>query len=351
MREHIDQMKALLYTKPYTLGIAEVLKPKIAEAELLIKIKACGICGSDVHGYTGKTGRRIPPLIMGHEASGVVEKIGSKAKGKFYTGQRVTFDSTIFCNDCVFCRSGMINHCINRQVFGVASGNHKRDGAFAEYIAAPWWIIYPIPDTLSFENAAMLEPAAVAVHALNRTPVRINDTVVVIGAGTIGLFTIQAVKLKGAGRVVAIDTNTARLKIAGEWGADLALDPKNDDIGSVIKDLTDGLGADVVLDAVGLPATVNQAIEIVRNNGQLTLIGNITSRIELTLQAVVAREINIQGTYASAGEHRDCIDLFTSGKINPAPILSQVLPLLEGPKAFEKLLEPKSGLLKVVLIP
>jgi len=236
-------------------------------------------------------------------------------------------------------------------VFGVASGNYKRDGAFAEYVAAPWWIIYPIPDALRFEHAAMLEPAAVAVHALNRTPTRINDTVVVIGAGTIGLFTIQALKLKGAGRAVAIDIDTARLKIARQWGADLALNPKNDDIRWVIKDLTNGVGADVVLDAVGLPVTVDQAIEVVRNNGQVTLIGNITFRMELTLQAIVTREINIQGTYASAGEHRDCIDLFTSGKINPAPILSRVLPLSEGPKVFKELLEAKSGLLKIVLMP
>jgi len=344
-------MKALLYTEPYKLSITDVPLPQIDKNEVLIRIKACGICGSDVHGYTGKTGRRIPPLVMGHEASGIIEEIGSKAKGKFHAGQRVTFDSTIFCNDCVFCRSGMINHCMNRQVFGVASGNYKRDGAFAEYVAAPWWIIYPIPDALCFEHAAMLEAAAVGVHALNRTSVRINDTAVVIGAGTIGLFTIQAVKLKGAGRVVTIDIDTARLKIARELGADLALNPKNDDVGSVIKDLTDGLGADVVLDAVGLPATVDQAIEIVRNNGQVTLIGNVTPRVEVAFQTIVTREINIRGTYASAGEHRDCIDLFTSGKIKAAPILSRVLPLSEGPKAFKELLEANSGLLKVVLIP
>jgi len=344
-------MKALLYTEPYKLSITDVPVPQIDKNEVLIRIKACGICGSDVHGYTGKTGRRIPPLVMGHEASGIIEEIGSKAKDKFHTGQRVTFDATVFCNDCVFCRSGMINHCMNRQVFGVASGGYKRDGAFAEYVAAPWWIIYPIPDALCFEHAAMLEPAAVGVHALNRTPVRINDTVVVIGAGTIGLFTIQAVKLKGAGRVVTIDIDTARLKIARELGADLTLNPKNDDVRWVIKDLTDGLGADVVLDAVGLPATVDQAIEIVRNNGQVTLIGNVTPRIEVPLQAIVTREINIRGTCASAGEHRDCIDLFASGKINPAPILSRVLPLSEGPKTFKELLEAKSGLLKVVLIP
>lgn len=344
-------MKVLLYTKPYTLGITEMPKPKIRDDELLIKIKACGICGSDVHGYTGKTGRRIPPLVMGHEASGVIEEIGSKAKGKFYTGQRVTFDSTAFCNDCIFCRSGMINHCLNHQVFGVASGNYKRDGAFADYVAVPWWIIYPLPDTLCFEHAAMLEPAAIGVHALNRTPMRINDTVVVIGAGTIGLFTIQAAKLKGAGCVVIIDIDTARLKIARELGADRTLNPKNDDVRSVIKDITDGFGADVVLDAVGLPATVDQAIEIVRNNGQVTFIGNVTPRVEVALQAIVTHEINIRGTCASAGEHRDCIDLFASGKINPAPILSRVLPLSGGAKVFKELLEAKSGLSKVVLVP
>jgi len=344
-------MKALLYTKPCKLSIVDVPVPQMGETEVLIRVKACGICGSDVHGYTGKTGRRIPPLIMGHEASGVIEKIGSAVKDKLKVGQRITFDSSIFCNNCSFCCTGMINHCINRRVFGVSTDSYKLHGAFAEYVAPPWWVVYPIPDELSFEYAAMLEPAAVGLHAINRTPIRLEDTVVIIGSGTIGLFTIACAKLKNPRCIIAIDLDSARLKIASQMGANLVLNPKNDNIPRTIKELTDSLGADTVLEAVGIPETINQAIDIVRNNGQVALIGNVTPRIELSLQKIVTREINIRGTCASAGEHRDCITLFASGKINPAPILSKILPLSEGPKVFKELLEGKSGLLKVILKP
>lgn len=344
-------MKALLYTEPYKLSIADMPLPQVDENEVLIRIKACGICGSDVHGYTGKTGRRIPPLIMGHEASGIIERVDSGVKGNLKIGQHVTFDSTVFCNSCSFCRSGMINHCLNRQVFGVSTENYRRHGAFAEYVTAPWWVVYPIPDELCFEHAAMLEPATVALHAINRTPICSEDTVVIIGSGVIGLFTIACAKLKNPRYIIAVDLDSARLKIASQMGANLVLNPRDDHIPETIKKLTDSLGANVVLEAVGIPETVNQAIDIVRNNGQVTLIGNITPRVELGLQKIVTREINIRGTCASAGEHRDCIDLFASRKINPAPILSKVLPLSEGAKAFKELLEGKSGLLKVILKP
>lgn len=344
-------MKALLHIEPYKLSIVDVPVPQIDETEVLIRVKACGICGSDVHGYTGITGRRIPPLIMGHEASGVIEKIGPAVKDRLKIGQRVTFDSTLFCNNCSFCRAGMINHCLNRRVFGVSTGSYRLPGAFAEYVAAPWWVVYPIPDELSFEYTAMLEPAAVGLHAINRTPIRPEDTVVIIGAGTIGLFTIACAKLKNPRRIIAIELNPVRSKIASRMGANLVLNPKKDNIPRTIKELTDSLGVNVVLEAIGIPETVDQAIDIVRNNGQVTLIGNVTPRIELSLQKIVTREINIRGTCASAGEHRDCINLFANGKINPASILSEILPLSEGPKAFEELLEGKSGLLKVILKP
>ena len=345
------KMKALLYTGPYRLSMTEVPIPQVGEDEVLIRVKACGICGSDVHGYTGKTGRRIPPLIMGHEAAGLIEKVGSLAKGRFEVGQRVTFDSTVFCNRCHFCRLGMINHCLKRQVFGVSTKSYRRHGAFAEYVAAPWWVVYPIPEELSFEYAAMLEPCAVALHAVNRTPIHPEDTVIVIGAGTIGLLVVACVKLKGARRVIAVDLDSSRLRIASQMGADLVLNPKEGDIPERVKELTDSLGADVVLEAVGIPETVKEALDIVRSDGQVTLIGNLTPRVEVGLQDIISREINIRGTYASAGEHRDCISLFTSGKINPAPILSKVLPLSEGPRVFKELLEGRPGLLKVILKP
>ena len=155
--------------------------------DVLIRVKACGICGSDVQGFTGKTGRRIPPLIMGHEAAGIIENVGKNVKG-FEKDDRVCFDSTVYCNKCQPCRKGFYNRCENRQVLGVSVPSFKRQGAFAEYVAVPWWIVSKIPDDLSFIHAAFLEPVSIAMHAVNRASISRSDNIVIIGAGTIGLI-------------------------------------------------------------------------------------------------------------------------------------------------------------------
>ena len=176
-------MKALLYTKPYCLEYSDFHDPMVGDDEVLISVKACGICGSDVHGFTGKTGRRIPPLIMGHEAAGIIEEVGKNVKD-FEKGDRVCFDSTVYCNKCRPCRKGLYNRCDKRQVLGVSTPEFKRHGAFAEYVAVPWWIVWKIPENMSFTQAALLEPASIGTHAGNRAPISTNDTVVVIGAST-----------------------------------------------------------------------------------------------------------------------------------------------------------------------
>jgi len=187
-------MKALIYTEPYKLEYSNFPEPAVGNDDVLIRVKACGICGSDVQGYTGKTGRRIPPLIMGHEAAGVVEKTGKNVRN-FTGGDRVCFDSTVYCNKCEPCRKGFYNHCEQRQVLGVSTKDYRRHGAFAEYVAVPWWIVSKIPDHLSFVHAALLEPVSIAMHSVNRASHSANDTVVIIGAGTIGLLIMQAAKL------------------------------------------------------------------------------------------------------------------------------------------------------------
>ena len=343
-------MKALIYTKPYSFEYSDFPDPSAGDDDVLIRVKACGICGSDVHGYTGKTGRRIPPLIMGHEAAGIVERLGKNVSG-FEKGERVCFDSTVYCNKCEACRLGSFNRCDKRQVLGVSVPAFKRHGAFAEYVAVPSWIVSKIPDELSFVNAALLEPASIGTHAANRAPISNKDTVVVIGAGTIGLFILQAARLRGAAKVIAVDINEFRLYLAKKLGADKLINPLKSDLSEAVLQETEGKGANITLEAVGYAKTFSDAVSITRMGGHVVAVGNLEKKAEFDLQQLVAREHTFTGSYASSGEFRDCIKLVASGKINVEPLISDVLPLQEGPDAFDRLLKAEENLVKIVLEP
>ena len=343
-------MNALLYTKPYTFEHCDVPDPVVGDDDVLVRIKACGICGSDVHGFTGKTGRRLPPLIMGHEAAGVVEKMGKNVEG-FANGDRVCFDSTVYCNKCEACVNGRYNHCDNRQVLGVSVPSFKRHGAFAEYVAVPWWIVSSIPEELSFVNAALLEPASIGTHAANRAPVTADDTVVVIGAGTIGLCILQGARLRGAAKTIVADIDGFRLDLARQLGSDVVVNPLESDLREAILTETEGKGADVALEAVGYAKTFADAVSLVKVGGYFVAVGNLEKNAEFDLQQLVAQELTFTGSYASSGEFRKCINLVASGRINVEPLISEVLPLGEGPGAFDRLLKAEENLLKIVLEP
>ena len=170
-----DDMKALVLEQYNQLEYKDVLEPTVSENEVLIQVKACGICGSDIHGMDGSTGRRIPPLIMGHEASGVIAEVGSQVRD-YKSGVRVTFDSTVYCGECRFCRSGQINLCESRRVLGVSCDEYRQHGAFADYVVVPQHILYRIPDGVSFEQAAMVEACSIAFHAVRRAKVDLGPT-------------------------------------------------------------------------------------------------------------------------------------------------------------------------------
>ena len=343
-------MKALLYTKPYCLEYSDFPDPAAGDDEVLINVKACGICGSDVHGFTGKTGRRIPPLIMGHEAAGIIEEVGKNVSG-FEKGDRVCFDSTVYCSKCQPCRMGLYNRCEKRQVLGVSTPEFKRHGAFAEYVAVPWWIVSKIPENMSFVQSALLEPVSIGTHAANRAPISTNDTVVVIGAGTIGLFILQAARLRGTARVIVADINEFRLVLAKKLGADKVINPLKSDLRETIFKETKNRGADVTFEAVGYAQTFRDGVSLTKTGGHLVAVGNLEKTAEFNLQELVARELTFTGSYASSGEFRDCIDLVASGKINVEPLISDVLPLKDGPGAFDRLLKAQENLLKIVLEP
>jgi L-iditol 2-dehydrogenase len=343
-------MKALVLEEYGKLVYKDVPDPELAGDGVLIRVKACGICGSDVHGVDGSTGRRVPPLIMGHEAAGVVETVGDKVKG-LDQGQRVTFDSTMYCGTCDYCSSGRVNLCECRRVIGVSCDEYSQNGALAEYVAVPGKTVYPIPDSMTFEQAACVEPLSVAVHAVNRAGVLTGKTAVVIGAGMIGLLAIQVIKSRGCAKVFAVDLDSDRLEIARTLGADECFNPETADILAEIMRCTGGLGADVVLEAVGLNSTVKTAVACLCKGGSLALVGNLCPQVELALQKVVAGELSLYGCCASSGDYPECLEMLAGGVVKVDRLISATAPLSEGAAWFERLYKGEKGLIKVCLLP
>jgi L-iditol 2-dehydrogenase len=341
-------MKSLLLKEYLHFELADLPRPDPGPDEVLIRVAACGICGSDVHGYDGTSGRRIPPIVMGHEAAGVIAAAGT-AVTKFKIGDRVTFDSTVYCGECQFCLRGEVNLCDNRQVIGVSCGDYRRAGAFAEYIAIPERILYPLPEAMTFPEAAMLEAVSVALHAVQVSGSLEEQTALVVGAGMIGLLTMQAARAAGCKRVMIADIDETRLNLARSLGIDEAICLSGTELIREVLQRTNGLGVDVVLEAVGRNETIATSIDCVRKGGTVTLIGNITPEVTLPLQKVVSRQIRLQGSAASAGEYPEAIDLVARGLIQVKPLITAVAPLEDGPRWFERLYAHEPNLMKVVL--
>jgi L-iditol 2-dehydrogenase len=344
------KLKALVLTQYNQLEYIEVPKPKISDDEVLIKVKACAICGSDVHGYDGKSGRRIPPIIMGHEASGIIEEVGKSVKN-YYIGERVTFDSTEYCGKCRYCVSGKMNLCDDRKVLGVSCHEYLRNGAMAEYITVSARILYRLPDDVTFEQAALVEPVSIALHAVRRSIIAINDTVVVFGAGTIGLLLIQLLKRMGCGMVIAVDIDNVKLEFALKNGATHIINSGESDLMAEIAGLTRNRGADAVFEAVGIQPTFKAALESVKKGGNVTLVGNLSNSVDFNLQSAVTRELTLHTTCACAGEYETSLDMIASGIVNVDDLIGAVAPLSEGDLWFKKLHSAEPGLFKVVLKP
>lgn len=330
-------VKALMLEQPSTFAIVDLPTPTPAADEVLIRVKACGICGSDIHGMDGGTGRRIPPIVMGHEASGEIVAAGDDASG-WAIGDRVTFDSTIYCGNCAFCQTGQINLCDNRQVLGVSCEEYRRQGAFAEFVSVPARVLHRLPENLTFEQAAMAEPVSVAVHAVNRANVQSGERAAVIGVGMIGLLVVQVLKARGV-NVVAVDIDPDKLKMAADFGADEC------------RSSTEGTELDVAFEAVGATPTIAMAIRSVRKGGRVVLIGNVSQSAEIPLQAVVTREISLLGTCASQGEYPESLQLIADGEVNVDALISERIDLYRAPKAFARLYAKEAGLMKVMVCP
>ena len=342
-------VKALVLEEYNRFAYKDVPDPAFGPGEVLVAVKACGICGSDVHGMDGSSGRRQPPIIMGHEAAGLIAEVGAGVEG-WKPGQRVTFDSTIYCGTCWHCRRGEINLCDNRRVLGVSCDEYRQDGAFAEYVAVPARILYALPDGVSFTQAAMVEALSVAVHGFRRTPLDLNDSALVLGAGNIGLLVLQVLKSVGCSPVIVADIDPARLELARKLGADLVINSKDMQVGQEVRRHV-ARGVDVAVEAVGIEDSLRDAVSALRKGGSLTVIGNLAPSAIFPVQAVVTRELNVNGSCASRGEYPTCLDLIARGSVDVDALISASAPLVEGAAWFRRLYRGEPGLMKVVLKP
>jgi L-iditol 2-dehydrogenase len=343
-------LKALVLVAPRQFDYTDLPKPQPAADEVLIAVRACGICGSDVHGMDGSTGRRRPPIVMGHEASGIIAEVGEQVTD-WRVGDRVTFDSTIYCGQCPYCQAGRVNLCDNRRVLGVSCEDYRQHGAFAEYVAVPQRVLYRLPDALSFEHAAMAEPVSIALHALSRSNPQPGEAALVVGAGMIGLLIVQALRLAGCAPIIAVDVDPAKLAMGQSMGATHTLNPTECNAVAEIVAATNGQGVDHAFEAVGMAQTVETTIKATRKGGTVTLVGNISPEIGFPLQHAVTRELTLYGSCASSGEYPRCLDLIASRAIDVAPLISATALLAEGAHWFGRLYNKEPGLMKVMLHP
>ncbi|UOF91148.1 alcohol dehydrogenase catalytic domain-containing protein [Fodinisporobacter ferrooxydans] len=339
-------MKAVVKTRPEP-GFVEVIDvpiPKIKSDEVLVKIKSTGICGTDIlladWRYTGRYPVK-PPIILGHEGAGEVVEVGGNVRG-LKPGDRVGLEALLGCGQCHYCRRGYINLCPNWDHLGISF-----DGTFAEYIAFPAKGTHVLPQSISFDQGAFLEPISIVAQAMETNPVAVDDTVVIVGPGPLGLFTLQAAKAAGAAKVIMIGTSSdeKRLQIAKNLGADYVVDLGNTDAYKLVKDLTDGIGADVVFEAGGTTGAVEQAILMAHGAGKVFLLGFATEARINPLVQIVRQNLTIKGVVGSLPLHYEtAIRWLENDTIRIEPMVGDhVFGLDQANRGFELMKEKQAG--------
>lgn len=324
-------MKALLLKAPYEFEIIEREKPIPQKGEALVRVLSAAICGSEIHGYRGKHFGRKPPAIMGHEVCGVVEALGEGAEGPA-VGTRVVAIPQRTCRQCHWCRGGMPNLCSQRLMLGFTDW----PGAYQDYFVIPADLLLPVSDSLSAQEATLVEPLAVSVHAIRRLGIKLGDSVLVVGSGAIGLTAILAAKAAGASRIIATDVSEYNLNLAKAMGATHIHDSRSGPVTDMAMALTDGLGPEHAVLAVAAPGLLDETIAAVRKRGGIAIVASYTSPVELFIQDTQFKEQAILGSVTyDAEDFRIAIELAETYQ----PLLSQLIThdfsLDEAAKAFE----------------
>jgi len=340
-------MLAAVLHGPRDLRIEEVEKPKVTRGKVLVQVKACGVCMTDLHMYMWEFPVKTP-VILGHEFSGIIAELGDGVT-ELEVGDRVAVDPALSCGVCEACASGRDNLCERLTAIGGA-GNVIVNGAYAEYTVVPKEAVGKIPTEISFDEGAFVEPLGCCIHGVDISRAGIGDVVVLIGAGTIGLLLLQLIKLVGASQILVVDMKEERLQLAARLGADVVVNPSKEDPVGRLKELTHGKGADVVIEAVGSPITVKQAIQMVGKGGRVVIFGvaPVESKVDMSPFDTYFREIEIVGSYAITREaFGRSIAMLRSGRIKIEPLITERFQLNELPKAFA-LMEKKEGLKKLI---
>jgi len=327
------KMKAAVLYKPLDLRVEDVNIPKVNSQKVLVKMKRVGICGSDVYYYLkGSVASFIvrKPLILGHECAGEIAEVGSKVKN-LKVGQRVVIEPGFICGKCEYCRKGRYNLCEDVIFYGTP----PYDGAFAEYVSAPEQNVYIIPDEISYEEGAMIEPLAVGMMATKMGEVTAQDIVIVLGAGPIGQMALQASRTYGASEIFVTDIINYRLEYAKKYGAREVINSLNEDVIKKILEFTDNKGIDVAIEASGAASAIQQTLEIVKSGGRTVLVGYPQGDIKMPMSKVISKELRIQGIHRYANVFPTAIRAVSSGKAVVKPYVTHVFPLDQITKAFE----------------
>ena len=326
-------MKSLFYPEFNKIEIAEQPMPELGSKEVLIKVAACGICGSELESFKNQSPRRTPPLIMGHEFCGTIEQLGADVSD-FEAGQKVVSNSIVSCNICIRCRRGDTHLCAKRQIFGM-----HRNGAFAEYINVPENCLIPWPENLPAEAACLAEPLANGLHIVHLTEHLDPKNILVIGAGPIGLMVIQAFRTIKDPEIYVAEIREERLKVAMQLGAKKAMNPQQSNLTEEIHKLTEGEGADLVIDAVGSSRTNQQAVEAVRPGGTVVLIGLHENSSSIESYEIILSEKHVLGTYAAKMEELEqALELMSNGSVDVASWVA-IATLNNGVGLFHQMLD------------
>jgi len=321
-------VRAAFYEAVHEVDVHDAPEPEPGPRDVLIRVRACGICGTDQHIYDGDFGGPFP-LIGGHELAGDVIAVGAETLGDVQVGQRVAVNPNVFCGSCFYCRRGQVNHCLRWNAIGVT-----RDGGFAEYVVAPESNVYPVGD-MDYEVAAFIEPISCVVYGVKRLAVPEGANALIYGAGPIGLMMLQLVAHGGASETAIVDLKQDKLELATRLGANEAVlaGPGADD---ALREISP-LGFDVVVDCTGVPGVVEHMFTHVRSEGKLLFFGvNPTdARVPVSPYDVYRKDLTIVGSFALRYTFHDALELLRSGSIDVAPLLSDRLPIERFPEALQ----------------
>ena len=339
------KMKAAYLEAPYKMGIREIEQPAVAEDEVLIKVKCTGICGSDLHAFRGVHAFRKPPVILGHELSGEIVKVGSRAEG-FALGDRVTVMPQIGCGQCRYCKMDKANICLASKMPGVGGWL----GSFVEYFNAPAKVVLKLPDNVSYDQGALAEPLAVAVHALKRIAPYNRDRLVILGSGTIGLMMISIAKLLGFGKILATDALDFNLNMAQSFGADRTVNVTKENLSVAVRDTFGEDKADAVIVAASAPDILDQAIESIHPSGEIIYLAMITKPMTVNSYPIVFDEMTLKGSRNyTISDFAEAVNLLASGKVDFQKFITQRYTLETAQAGMELLDKKTADSVKVML--